>query len=64
MSLSLVEAVALFGRMLDGELADDEIRDVLVELADRGESPNRIIAVQHEFPTFGRALTPLASMAW
>lgn len=38
MSLSLPEAEALFGRMLDGDLSDSEIRDFLVELADRGET--------------------------
>ncbi len=42
MNLSLGEAEALFGRMLDGELADAEIRDVLIELADRGESAAEI----------------------
>jgi anthranilate phosphoribosyltransferase len=36
------EAEALFARMLDGELAEDEIRDVLVELADRGETAQEI----------------------
>lgn len=36
------EAEALFARMLDGEMAEDEIRDVLVELADRGETAQEI----------------------
>lgn len=38
MSLSLGEAEALFGRMLDGQMADDEITGTLIELADRGET--------------------------
>lgn len=42
MSLSLPDAEALFGRMLDGELSDDEIREVLIELADRGETAAEI----------------------
>jgi anthranilate phosphoribosyltransferase len=37
-SLSLGEAEALFGRMLDGGMADDEIANTLIELADRGET--------------------------
>jgi anthranilate phosphoribosyltransferase len=36
------EAEALFARMLDGEMAEDEIRDTLVELADRGETAQEI----------------------
>jgi anthranilate phosphoribosyltransferase len=32
------EAEALFGRMLDGEMADDEIAATLIDLADRGET--------------------------
>ncbi len=42
MSLSFAETEALFARMLDGEMAEDEIRDVLVELADRGETAEEI----------------------
>lgn len=42
MSLTLPEAQALFGRMLDGEMGDEEIRDVLIELADRGETAAEI----------------------
>lgn len=38
MSLSLGDAEALFGRMLDGQMADDEISQTLIELADRGET--------------------------
>ncbi len=41
-SLSLSESEALFARMLDGEMAESEIRDVLVELADRGETAQEI----------------------
>jgi len=37
-SLSLGEAEALFGRMLDGGMADDAIAATLIELADRGET--------------------------
>jgi anthranilate phosphoribosyltransferase len=37
-SLSLGEAEALFGRMLDGQMADHEITGTLIELADRGET--------------------------
>ncbi len=42
MSLTLPEAQALFGRMLDGAMGDEEIRDVLIELADRGETAAEI----------------------
>lgn len=42
MSLSLAESEALFGRMLDGEQSDDAIREVLIELADRGETAAEI----------------------
>lgn len=38
MSLAVGEAEALFGRMLDGEMADDAIAATLIELADRGET--------------------------
>lgn len=36
------EAEALFGRMLDGGMQNDEIASTLVELADRGESAEEI----------------------
>lgn len=42
MSLSLAEAQALFGQMLDGALSDDEIAAHLVELADKGETAEEI----------------------
>lgn len=42
MSYSTAEAEALFGRMLDGGMADAEIAATLVELADRGETANEI----------------------
>jgi anthranilate phosphoribosyltransferase len=42
MSLSFAEAETLFGRMLDGHVADDEIRAVLIDLADRGETAGEI----------------------
>jgi anthranilate phosphoribosyltransferase len=38
MSLSFADAELLFGRMLDGGMDDGEIADILVELADRGET--------------------------
>jgi anthranilate phosphoribosyltransferase len=40
--MNLAESEALFGRMLDGEMSDDAIRDVLIELADRGETAAEI----------------------
>lgn len=39
---TLAEAEAVFGRMLDGAMTDDEIRDVLIELAERGETAAEI----------------------
>ena len=42
MSLSLIEAEVLFGRMLDGEMDDAEIATMLVKLADRGETAEEI----------------------
>jgi anthranilate phosphoribosyltransferase len=42
MSSSLPESEALFGRMLDGGMAEGEIRDTLVTLADRGETAEEI----------------------
>ena len=36
--MTLEEAQALFGRMLDGGMTDDEIEATLVALADRGET--------------------------
>lgn len=42
MTLSLVQSEALFGQMLDGALAEDEIRDTLTTLADRGETAAEI----------------------
>ena len=41
-SLSQAEAEALFGRMLDGNMAEGEIEEVLVTLADRGETVEEI----------------------
>lgn len=38
----MAEAEALFGRMLDGGMSDDEIRDLLITLADRGETAEEI----------------------
>ena len=38
MTTALERSAALFGALLDGELADDEIARTLVELAERGES--------------------------
>lgn len=42
MSTKVNQTEALFGRMLDGEMDDSEIRDVLVDLADRGETAEDI----------------------
>ena len=42
MSLSFSEAEALFARMLDGGMAEDEIRDLLGTLAERGETAQEI----------------------
>lgn len=53
MSLSLQESEALFGRMLDGGMADEEIRETLVMLADRGETAEEVA---------GAALTMRARM--
>jgi anthranilate phosphoribosyltransferase len=41
-SLNLDEAEDLFGRMLDGKVADDAIGAMLVEMAERGESAAEI----------------------
>jgi len=41
-SLSLGDAEALFGRMLDGGMADNEIATTLIELADRGETAEEV----------------------
>ncbi len=42
MSLSFAEAEALFGRMLDGGMSDEEIRETLLTMSDRGESAAEI----------------------
>ena len=42
MSLSFDEADALFGRMLDGEMAEEAIRETLIELANRGETAEEV----------------------
>ena len=42
MSEALAASEALFGRMLDGGMADDEIERILIDLADRGESAQDI----------------------
>ena len=42
MNAALAEAEALFGRMLDGEMADAEIAETLVGIADRGETAPEI----------------------
>jgi anthranilate phosphoribosyltransferase len=41
-TLSLTDAEALFGRMLDGGLSDAEIAATLVEIADRGETATEV----------------------
>lgn len=40
--MNQVEAEALFGQMLDGEMADEAIASTLIELADRGETAQEI----------------------
>lgn len=42
MSLSLTEAEALFGKMLDGQMSQTEITTLLIDLADRGETAEEI----------------------
>ncbi|MFM2022325.1 MAG: hypothetical protein RJB02_2033 [Pseudomonadota bacterium] len=42
MTLSLTESETLFGQMLDGAMPDAEIKDVLIEMADRNETPEEI----------------------
>lgn len=42
MSLSIVEAETLFGQMLDGEMADEDIAALLTQLSDRGETAEEI----------------------
>ncbi len=42
MSAAVAQSEALFGRMLDGGMADGEIEQILVELADRGETAEDI----------------------
>jgi anthranilate phosphoribosyltransferase len=44
-SLSFSEAEALFARMLDGGMADDEIRETLLTLTERGETAQEIAGV-------------------
>jgi anthranilate phosphoribosyltransferase len=42
MMLSLSEAEALFGQILDGKISEDEITALLIDLADRGETAEEI----------------------
>ncbi|AKM09963.1 anthranilate phosphoribosyltransferase [Croceicoccus naphthovorans] len=42
MSYSMAETEALFGQMLDGQMVDDAIADLLVEMADRGETAEEV----------------------
>ncbi|MCE2829966.1 MAG: anthranilate phosphoribosyltransferase [Sphingomonadales bacterium] len=42
MTLSLTQSETLFGQMLDGAMPDAEIKDVLIEMADRSETPEEI----------------------
>ncbi len=41
-AMTMDETEDLFGRMLDGAMSDDEVREVLVALADKGESAEEI----------------------
>jgi anthranilate phosphoribosyltransferase len=40
--MNMAESEALFGQMLDGGMSDDEIRDTLIAMADRGETAAEI----------------------
>ncbi|MBP6581569.1 MAG: anthranilate phosphoribosyltransferase [Sphingorhabdus sp.] len=42
MTLSLTQSETLFGQMLDGAMPDAEIKDVLIEMADRNETLEEI----------------------
>lgn len=42
MTLSLTQSETLFGQMLDGAMPDAEIKDVLIEMAYRNETPEEI----------------------
>ena len=42
MTLSLTQSETLFGQMLDGAMPDPEIKDILIEMADRNETPEEI----------------------
>lgn len=42
MTLSSAQAEALFGQMFDGQMAEADIRDTLINLADRGETAEEI----------------------
>jgi anthranilate phosphoribosyltransferase len=42
MSLSLQQSETLFGQILDGELSESEIADLLIDLADKGETAEEI----------------------
>jgi anthranilate phosphoribosyltransferase len=42
LSLSLTQSETLFGQMLDGAMPDAEIKDILIEMADRNETPEEI----------------------
>lgn len=42
MTLSMLESEALFGRMLDGAMADADIAATLVEMAERGETAQEL----------------------
>ncbi len=42
MSLTIDQSEALFGRMLDGAMEDEQIAAVLVEMADRGETAQEL----------------------
>lgn len=42
MTLSLAQSEALFGRMLDGEMPDAEIKAILIEMAERDETSEEI----------------------
>ena len=41
--MSIEDVEKLFGQMLDGEMSDDAISNLLVEMADRGETPDEVV---------------------
>ncbi len=57
MSLSLGEAEALFGRMLDGGMSDEVIAATLIEIADRGETAGEVAGLVRAMRARMKAIT-------